>query len=849
MSNILDIFKDPRKVEIGNQLKALGIKIFTIDHQYLVTINQSVIIYHKKLKKCPVNIHRVNGNFIWHYSELETMENLPLLVYGNFSVAYNKLTTLEGAKTVLVTGIFNCSGNKLKNLRGSPSSCGSFVANLCQLESLEGSPVKIKNDFWVTTNNLKTLEGGPKNVPGTYDCSNNNLESLYGISKNSKKVISFSNPFQEKKGDIEYKKIDVPLVTDYDHTQNFKQGDKIIYNKPDSKFNKFIGTINLFTLPTEEIPYVTYDIIFKKSDNNIEKDAMVNNVRDKYLTKHVEEFQLDDYIEFINPKSKYNGRKGRIFAKEPIDGEFLYKARFEYDYNPGLVDIVPASNKNAIFINIIKIKGDELRKISLEEVLKSKIDKPIKNKDEFEINDKIIYNNKNYSFYNNCKGVVISKSKYTYSNSYSYGIRLTDKDGKITSMYSVDKENLSIDDSKPINYVEEKEQEFSPKKKFKVGDEIIYVAKKSDSKNKEYHLHRGDITYVNNFVGNNDTCDIILPVQKKIKTLVRLYNIPNENLFINDDEFKTGDKVVYDNLDDDFNGKIGIVTQKNNKIYNVTFNDGDETLTITNVPSRDLTKFLKPIGTEVRIDDDIVYTKSDSKHYGCNGTVTNYSPDEDKPYEIEIQSKDNRTVRIKTKDENLEKLPPKKLYKKGDKIKYVNSNSPYDGFIGTVAEVIGKGKNTKYEITIKNLKEDNIYLECKGEDLILLEEAPEEKSDKLIIGNNVKYVNTDSKHNGKIGEYQGERIKDGVKQLIVKFDDGPRWLTVYVDDGTLIPSNFPITKTTYVSPTTTTTTTTKKKKKKEPEPEKDPVMVFNRRNVARKTYKKPDKLISNEEEI
>jgi hypothetical protein len=100
----------------------------------------------------------------------------------------------------------------------------------------------------------------------------------------------------------------------------------------------------------------------------------------------------------------------------------------------------------------------------------------------------------------------------------------------------------------------------------------------------------------------------------------------------------------------------------------------------------------------------------------------------------------------------------------------------------------------------------------------------------------VKYINKESKHDGKIGKYDGERTKtDGTHQLCVKFDEGNSFIRVWVDDGTLIPVGEP--------PTTTTapiTTGKKKKKIKEKEDILKPVLVYNRRPVAKKAYVPPE---------
>jgi hypothetical protein len=59
-----------------------------------------------------------------------------------------------------VDGKFDCVGNELR--------------------SLEGSPQKVGGEFWCYRNNLQSLKGGPRTVGGGYACQFNELQSLEG---------------------------------------------------------------------------------------------------------------------------------------------------------------------------------------------------------------------------------------------------------------------------------------------------------------------------------------------------------------------------------------------------------------------------------------------------------------------------------------------------------------------------------------------------------------------------------------------------------------------------------------------------------------------------------------------
>ena len=83
-----------------------------------------------------------------------------------------------------VTGDFNCSGFRLKSLKGAPQEVGKrFDCSYNHLTSLEGAPQKVGGDFIYSRNQLTSLEGSPKEVGGDFGCDNNQLTSLKGAPK------------------------------------------------------------------------------------------------------------------------------------------------------------------------------------------------------------------------------------------------------------------------------------------------------------------------------------------------------------------------------------------------------------------------------------------------------------------------------------------------------------------------------------------------------------------------------------------------------------------------------------------------------------------------------------------
>jgi hypothetical protein len=121
----------------------------------------------------------VTGYFYCVGMGLESLEGAPIKVLEDFDCSVNKLTSLEGAPKE-VGWDFSCSANKLKDLRGAPSVVGgSFFCGRAKLESLEGAPKEIGGTFNCRRNKLVSLKGAPRKVR-SFECQENMLTDLVG---------------------------------------------------------------------------------------------------------------------------------------------------------------------------------------------------------------------------------------------------------------------------------------------------------------------------------------------------------------------------------------------------------------------------------------------------------------------------------------------------------------------------------------------------------------------------------------------------------------------------------------------------------------------------------------------
>ena len=171
---------------------------YTIDHNGVVDVHDSVNLDNCNLERLPLRFGKVNGYFSCEHNRLTTLEGAPRIVSGGFYCMHNYLTDLIGSPE-LIDHDFNCSDNNLETLEGCIKKIGGkFFCNNNQLTTLIGGPIEA-NGYSCCMNNLTSLEGAPKIVRGSFDCDSNQITSLIGspriilgyFSFDSNKVSSF----------------------------------------------------------------------------------------------------------------------------------------------------------------------------------------------------------------------------------------------------------------------------------------------------------------------------------------------------------------------------------------------------------------------------------------------------------------------------------------------------------------------------------------------------------------------------------------------------------------------------------------------------------------------------------
>jgi hypothetical protein len=108
------------------------------------------------------------------------------VVTGYFYCSNMGLESLEGAP-IKVLEDFDCSGNKLTSLTGAPKEVGGdFYCSVNKLNDLKGAPSVVGGDFLCIRSGIKSLAGAPKETGGIFDCSKNKLTSLKWAPKKAR---------------------------------------------------------------------------------------------------------------------------------------------------------------------------------------------------------------------------------------------------------------------------------------------------------------------------------------------------------------------------------------------------------------------------------------------------------------------------------------------------------------------------------------------------------------------------------------------------------------------------------------------------------------------------------------
>jgi hypothetical protein len=144
---------------INDFCEKYNIKNYTINDDGSIDVNGDVDLYALFLEKLPIRFNKVTGNF---------------------NCSHNKLKNLEGTPR-WVDGYFSCVSNKLTSLEFGPEYVGNdFVCNFNDLTDLVGSPKEVVGDFSCINNKfLMNPKGCSEKIGKEFDCHGTPIGSIF----------------------------------------------------------------------------------------------------------------------------------------------------------------------------------------------------------------------------------------------------------------------------------------------------------------------------------------------------------------------------------------------------------------------------------------------------------------------------------------------------------------------------------------------------------------------------------------------------------------------------------------------------------------------------------------------
>jgi thiamine pyrophosphokinase len=176
-------FKESPISDTEHQVIAEILDEFEIRHYYInadgtVDTEDDVDFKNLNLSKLPVQFGSVGGRFDCSGNKLKSLKGCPTYVGKGFYCDNNNLIDLAYAPET-VMGEFDCSGNKIVSLKGVQSLIKShFTCSFNRLETLVGGPEYVEGNYDCNTNKLQSLKGCAKEVGGDFDCGLNYLDSI-----------------------------------------------------------------------------------------------------------------------------------------------------------------------------------------------------------------------------------------------------------------------------------------------------------------------------------------------------------------------------------------------------------------------------------------------------------------------------------------------------------------------------------------------------------------------------------------------------------------------------------------------------------------------------------------------
>lgn len=140
--------------QVKSWLDEMGILTYTINDDLTVDVDNNLIIRSKGITEIPVQFGKVDGMFDCSGNNLTSLKGSPVKVNWAVDCSNNKLTSLEYSPKY-VDGTFTCVYNEISSLIGSPEYVtGNFVCRDNKLTSLKGAPTEVIGSIIIHSNPL-----------------------------------------------------------------------------------------------------------------------------------------------------------------------------------------------------------------------------------------------------------------------------------------------------------------------------------------------------------------------------------------------------------------------------------------------------------------------------------------------------------------------------------------------------------------------------------------------------------------------------------------------------------------------------------------------------------------------
>lgn len=128
-----------------------------------INVFSDVYIIRQPIKTLPIKINKVEGDFVAKWNNIETLENFPNLVDGDFVISNNpQLRSLEGGPTV-VKGKYNVSN--CKRLRTLKGIANTIEGDLYVIDTVGKEALDFYELRWTLFSEIQSIKINPSKTP------------------------------------------------------------------------------------------------------------------------------------------------------------------------------------------------------------------------------------------------------------------------------------------------------------------------------------------------------------------------------------------------------------------------------------------------------------------------------------------------------------------------------------------------------------------------------------------------------------------------------------------------------------------------------------------------------------